>query len=103
MSGLRDLADRLDRAAEQVAEVPGALARYEQAPFDDLAGAPGRIGDIGRDLRKQCTDAWHNRYDEAADAARRIDRLADGVRGVRESYSQAEDTVRDQHPQDWGL
>ena len=103
MSGLRDLATGLERAAEQVAEVPAALARFEQAPFDHLAGAPGRLGDIGRELRKQAADAWHHRYDELNDAARRLDRLADGVRGVRESYSQAEDVVHEQHHPDWGL
>jgi len=101
MSGLRDLATGLDRAAEQVAEVPPALARFEQAPFDDLAGAPGRLGDIGRELRRQATDAWHHRYDEAADAARRLDRLADAVRDVAGHYGEIEDAVRE-HP-DWGL
>jgi hypothetical protein len=102
MSGLRDLASGLDHAAEQVAEVPAALARFEQAPFDGLAGAPGRLGDIGRDLRKQCADAWHHRHDEISDAARRLDRMADAVRAIREGYAQTEDVVRERHP-DWGL
>src|SRR5215468_10889321 len=101
MSGLRDLATGLDRAAERVAEIPAALARFEQSPFDGLAAAPGRLGDIGRDLRKQCSLAWQERHDEAADAARRIDRLADAVRNVAGHYGEIEDTVRD-HP-DWGL
>ena len=101
MSGLRDLAAGLDRAAEQVAGVSAVLARWEQSPFDDLAAAPGRLGDIGRDLRKQCAEGWQNRHDEAADAARRLDRLADTVREVAGRYGEIEDTVRD-HP-DWGL
>jgi hypothetical protein len=101
MSGLRELASGLNQAAERVAEVPAALARFEQRPFDDLAAAPGRLGDIGRDLRKQCEEAWQERQDEAADAARRIDRLADAVRAVSGQYAEIEETVRD-HP-DWGL
>jgi hypothetical protein len=101
MSGLRDLAAGLDLAAERVAEVPAALARFEQNPFDDLAAAPGRLGDIGRDLRKQCAESWQNRHDEAADAARRFNRLADAVREAAGRYGEIEDTVRD-HP-DWGL
>lgn len=101
MSGLRDLATGLERAAEQVAEVPAALARFEQTPFADLAAAPGRLGDIGRDLRRQCADAWQHRNDETAEAARRIDRLADAVREVAGRYDEIEDTVRE-HP-DWGL
>jgi hypothetical protein len=101
MSGLRDLASGLDRAAEQVAEVPAALARFEVTPFDDLAAAPGRLGDIGRELRQQCAEGWQHRYDEAAEAARRLDRLADAVREVAGRYAEIEETVRE-HP-DWGL
>lgn len=111
MSGLGKLADGLERAAEHVADVPGELARYEVTPFNDLAGAPGRLGDIGRELRRQCADGWQNRYDEAADAARRLDRLAEAVREAAARYAAAEETVRgdarreqslSDHP-DWGL
>ncbi|WP_034590885.1 type VII secretion target [Hamadaea tsunoensis] len=102
MSGLRRLAERLDRAAEQIAEVPAALARSEVTPFNDLSGAPGRLGDIGRDLRRQCAEAWQNRFDEATDAGRRIDRLADAVRDAATRYAATEQAVRAEHP-DWGL
>jgi hypothetical protein len=111
MSGLGKLADALERAAEQIADVPAELARHEVTPFNDLAAAPGRLGDIGRDLRRQCADAFQNRYDETADAARRLDRLAEGVREAGARYAATEETVRGDarreqsfgdHP-DWGL
>jgi hypothetical protein len=101
MTGLRKLAEGLDRAAEQVADVPATLARYEATPFHDLSAAPGRLGDVGRALRRQCADGWQHRYDEAADAARRLDRLADAVREATGRYAAAEDAVRE-HP-DWRL
>ncbi|NUT36089.1 MAG: hypothetical protein HOV79_23785 [Hamadaea sp.] len=111
MSGLKKLAEGLESAAEQVADIPAELARHEAMPFHDLAAAPGRLGDIGRELRRQCTDGWQHRYDEAADAARRLDRLAEAVREAAAGYRSTEETVRsDQqreqtlgdHP-DWGL
>jgi hypothetical protein len=111
VSGLGKLAEGLERAAEQIADVPAELARHEATPFNDLAAAPGRLGDIGRELRRQCADGWQNRYDEAADAARRLDRLAEAVREAAAGYAATEEKVhgdarREQalgdHP-DWGL
>ena len=88
------LADRLDQAADALAEVdrrlPG-LAVGAVAFGGDDAGVPGRIG---RDLHARWVAALQARSREAADLAGRLTEAAGAVRETARDYDATDDAVR---------
>jgi len=95
MSGMFAVTEQLARAAEEVAGIPAALDRLEPQPFAEFATVPGRLGQLGQDLRTQLADAFEFRREEAADAGAGLTALADALRSAANTYAEAEDHTRE--------
>jgi hypothetical protein len=83
---MKELADRLDRAAESLTALETRLpllAVPRRAFGADDAGVPGRLG---HDLHKHWTAVLTARSREAAMAAARVAEMADAVRATHEDY-----------------
>ncbi len=82
-------------------ELNDAAARLRSL---DLAGSafgdgPGRIGELGRDLREQWQRCLDARTDEAIAHAARLVEAADAVRRAGAGYAEMDASARRRHPE----
>jgi hypothetical protein len=86
MEELHRLAARLDAAGTAVTAAASGLHGLSEAAQAFGGDAPGRIGDLGRQVHAQWTTACSSRVAEAERAAGRLADLAVGLRFVADSY-----------------
>ncbi|MCW6006623.1 hypothetical protein K1W54_18850, partial [Micromonospora sp. CPCC 205371] len=72
MDALRELAGRFDAAAESLTTASSRLAGLEPPPDSLAAGAPGRLGELGRALHGQWVAALGARARAAAATGARV-------------------------------
>lgn len=99
MESLRELAGRFDAAAEALTGASSRLPGLEP-PIETLAaGAPGRLGELGRALHGQWAGAVGARAREAAATGARIADAAGTLRVVAADYAGADETARRNQPE----
>jgi len=91
---LRDLAARIDRAGDVLAAAGARLADLTPPAADFGADAPGRLGELGRDLHALAATALAARSREAVAHGARLGDTAQMLHWVGENYAGAEDAVR---------
>ncbi|MEU8821976.1 hypothetical protein [Actinoplanes sp. NPDC048796] len=88
------LAERLDRAADDLRSVERAVAALTVPPgafAESSAGLPGRLG---RSLHEHWTAVVAARAQEASGASGRLTAMATSVRATRDDYAETDDAVR---------
>jgi hypothetical protein len=92
VSALRQAGETLADAGDRLLTVdPGA------EPFG--AGAPGQLGELGRDLYRQWQRALDARGREAAAHGARLHEVAAAVSNAAGAYSEIDDSARRHHPE----
>ncbi|GLH98349.1 hypothetical protein [Phytohabitans aurantiacus] len=99
MEALRELAGRFDAAAESLTAASGRLAGLEPPPDSVAAGAPGRLGELGRALHSQWVGALAARAREAAATGGRIADAAGTLRVVAADYAGIDEEARRRQPE----
>ncbi|MDQ7910535.1 hypothetical protein RB614_39170 [Phytohabitans sp. ZYX-F-186] len=94
MDTLRDLATRFDEAATALTAAGRRLTHLEPPASSFGAGAPGRLGEVGRALHRQWLDGFGARGREAAAASARLADVAGALRATAADYSDVDDTAR---------
>ncbi|MBB5871331.1 hypothetical protein F4553_004710 [Allocatelliglobosispora scoriae] len=94
MTELNRLGAELATASGQLSDARHTASLLGDDPIGSLAGAPGRLGEIGRRLSGQLRQAWSDRIDELGEAHADMDRLAEAVDRAVARYAQAEDHTR---------
>jgi hypothetical protein len=94
VDSLRDLAGRLDQAAETLAASAHEVARTGPAYAAFGADAPGWPGELGRALHDQWVAATGARAREAAIVAAHLTDAAATVRVVARAYVDVDDGAR---------
>jgi hypothetical protein len=97
MDSLRDLAGRLDAAADSLADAGAALERLASDGPAFAADAPGRPGELGRAMHAQWMAALAARSREAAAAGARLDDTAQTVRVIAAAYRDADESAWRRH------
>jgi hypothetical protein len=100
LESVRIVAGRLAGAAEAVAEAGSELAVDGPTGHDVAADAPGRLGEVGRDLYRRWLAAAADRRREAADASARLAELAETLRRAAAAYDDADHAARRRHPEE---
>lgn len=83
----------LRRSGETLTEAVGRLDRVDPGPQPFGAGAPGRLGDLGRELYEQWQRALDARGREAAAHSARLHEVAAGVADAAGAYADADDSA----------
>ena len=91
---LDDLAGRLDAASDTLAGAGAAFDRMLGARSFG-ADAPGRLGELGRQLHAGWAEAAHARQREAVVHADRLAEIAAAVRSASATYRDTDDDSRD--------
>lgn len=99
MDSLRELADRFDAAAEALTGAGSRLAGMEPPPDALAAGAPGRLGELGRALHGQWAGALAARSREAAATGARVADAAGTLRVVAADYAGVDEGARRRQPE----
>ncbi|MEH1123684.1 hypothetical protein [Micromonospora sp. CPCC 206061] len=99
MDALRELAGRFDAAAESLTAASGRLMSLEPSPDTLAAGAPGRLGELGRVLHGQWVGAIGARAREAAATGARIADAAGTLRAVAADYAGVDEAARQRQPE----
>ena len=89
-----------DRVSALAAEVTGAAQRIglvQPGPAAFGADAPGRLGELGRDLHGAWSAALAAREREAAGHGARLTDLAGNLRQAAEGYRRVEDAAHRRH------
>jgi hypothetical protein len=97
MDDLRDLARRLESAADALAHAEGALVGLVFDPHMFAADAPGRLGELGRAMHAQWAGALAARSREAAAASARASDTAQTVRIIAAGYRDADGAAWSRH------
>jgi hypothetical protein len=92
---LRELAAQIDRAGEVLTAAGTGLADLAPPAGGFGATAPGRLGELGRDLHAQAVAALAARSREAAAHGARLSDTAQLLRWVGANYAEAEDAARE--------
>jgi hypothetical protein len=95
MDELHRLAARLDSSASAIEAGAAGLDELKDTPQFFGGDAPGRVGDLGRELHAQWTAAVYARRREARRAAERLTDLAAGLRSAADSYAAADAAARE--------
>jgi hypothetical protein len=94
MDSLAELAARLDRAAQTMAEAGATLADLDPGSEAFGGAAPGRLGETGRALHAQLARAIGARSQEAAAAGARLADTAQALRWAAAGYLEVDDAAR---------
>jgi hypothetical protein len=94
MDSLRDIAGRVDESADSVSCTSRVLAGLDPGGAAFGAGAPGRLGEIGRTLHAQFVSALAARSREAAAAGARLADTAQHLRWAADRYAEVEDVAQ---------
>lgn len=97
MDSLRKLADRLDDAGGDLAELARRLPYVGPGERAFAVDGPGRLGEVGRALHRQWLVALDNRTRELTGAAERLADTAAALRTAETEYADRDDTVRRRH------
>ena len=100
MDSLREHADRIERAAVDLANAASALAAAAPAEQDFGVDAPGQLGELGRALHGQWAAAVDARIREAALAADLLIDAADVLRTAVDTYAETDDAARRRHAEE---
>lgn len=98
MESLRELANRLDEAAETLAAAGPALTAAGRT--DPTPGGAGRLADATRALVGQWSAAATARAEEAGTGADRFADLAATLRLVADGYADTDDAARRRHAEE---
>jgi hypothetical protein len=93
MDSLAELAARLDRAAQAMAQAGATLAALDPGSVAFGAAAPGRLGETGRALHAQLAGAIGARSREAAAAGARLADTAQALRWAAAGYLEVDDAA----------
>jgi hypothetical protein len=99
VDALRELAGRFDAAAESLAAAGNRLGGLEPSPEALAAGAPGRLGELGRALHGQWVGAIGARAREASGTGARIADAAGTLRVVAADYAGVDEAARRRQPE----
>ncbi|SNY70827.1 hypothetical protein [Paractinoplanes atraurantiacus] len=88
------LADRLDRASDDLRAAERAVAPLTVPPGAFAETGPGLPGRVGRSLREHWTAVVAARAHEASGASARLTAIATSVRATRDAYRETDDAVR---------
>jgi hypothetical protein len=94
MDSLRDIAGRVDEAADSMTRAVRVLADLDPGGAAFGAAAPGRLGEIGRALHTHLASALTARSREAATATSRLADTAQHLRRAADRYAEAEDAAQ---------
>lgn len=100
MESVRIVARRLAGAAEAVADAGNGLAVDGPTGHDFGADAPGRLGEVGRELYGRWLAAADDRCREAADASARLAELAETLRRAAAAYDDTDHAARRRQPEE---
>jgi hypothetical protein len=100
MSGPRQAATALDAAATIVTGASGTLGGLGGGPAGFGADAPGRLGELGRELFGQWDQALAARSREAAAAGARLADAAQALRLIAGGYADVDEGARRRHPEE---
>lgn len=95
--GLHELAGRAGAAGEEMARVAAVLVGCDPGPGAFGAHAPGRLGELGRELHARCAAALTARAREAAAHGARLADTAAALRLASAGYRDAERSARERH------
>jgi hypothetical protein len=94
---LDDLAERLEAAGAEWSDAAAALSRADPGPDAFAGAAPGRLGELGRDLHRGYVAALSNRIREATGQSARLSALAGTVGTAAGRYAAADDSAARRH------
>jgi hypothetical protein len=99
VDALRELAGRFATAAESLTAAGSRLGGLEPLPEALAAGAPGRLGELGRALHGQWVGAIGARAREAAATGARVADAAGTLRVVAADYAGVDEAARRRQPE----
>jgi hypothetical protein len=99
VDALRELAGRFAAAAESLTAAGSRLGGLEPSPEALAAGAPGRLGELGRALHGQWVGAIGARAREAAATGARVADAAGTLRVVAADYAGVDEAARRRQPE----
>jgi hypothetical protein len=100
VDSLVNRADRLDEAAATLTAASYAVAAGPLDPAEFGAEAPGRLGELGRELHGRWIAALAAREREATTMAARLTDAATAVRTAAAGYAGTDDVARRRHAQE---
>jgi hypothetical protein len=95
--GLHELAGRAGAAGDEMAAAAAVLAGCGPGAAAFGADAPGRLGELGRELHARCATALAARAREAAAHGARLVDAAAALRLAAAGYREAERGARARH------
>jgi len=92
-----EVAARVTRVADEVTGAASRLGLAAPGPHAFGGDAPGRLGELGRDLHSLWSAALAAREREAAGHGARLTDLAGALRQAAAGYREAEDAAHRRH------